>query len=79
MPKLAKPLTDTQARTAKPKEKAYTLADGGGMYLEVMPSGSKAWRMAYMPVVAFQEGRQGGTVAAIHRVGRGSIPCAARR
>lgn len=47
MPKLAKPLTDTQARTAKPKEKAYTLADGGGMYLEIMPSGSKVWRMAY--------------------------------
>lgn len=47
MLKLAKPLTDTQARTAKPKEKAYTLAHGGGMYLEVMPSGSKVWRMAY--------------------------------
>ncbi|WP_426174239.1 tyrosine-type recombinase/integrase [Massilia sp. TWR1-2-2] len=47
MPKLAKPLTDTQARSAKPKEKAYTLADGGGMYLEIMPSGSKVWRMAY--------------------------------
>lgn len=47
MPKLATPLTDLQVRTAKPKEKAYTLADGDGMYLEVSPAGSKIWRMAY--------------------------------
>jgi integrase len=47
MPKLAKPLTDTQIRAAKPTDKAYTLADGDGMYLEVMPTGSKKWRMAY--------------------------------
>jgi len=47
MPKLAKPLTDTQIKNAKPKTKAYTLADGGGMYLEVKPIGSKIWRMSY--------------------------------
>lgn len=47
MPKLAQPLTDTQVRTAKPGLKAYTLADGGGMYLEVSPSGSRIWRLAY--------------------------------
>lgn len=47
MPKLAVPLTDTKVKTAKPREKAYTLPDGGGMYLEVGPSGSKIWRMAY--------------------------------
>lgn len=47
MPKLAVPLTDTQVRNAKKKDKPYTLADGGGMYLEVSPSGSKIWRMAY--------------------------------
>ncbi len=47
MPKLAKPLTDTQVRNSKPKDKPYTLADGGGMYLEVMPIGSKIWRMSY--------------------------------
>lgn len=47
MPKLATPLTDIKARNAKPKDKAYTLADGGGMYLEVAPSGSKTWRMSY--------------------------------
>lgn len=47
MPKLATPLTDIQVKNAKPKDKPYTLADGGGMYLEVAPSGSKIWRMAY--------------------------------
>lgn len=47
MPKLAKPLTDTQVKNAKPQDKLYTLADGGGMYLEVAPTGSRIWRMAY--------------------------------
>lgn len=47
MPKLAKPLTDTQVKNAKPKDKTYTLADGGGMYLEIAPTGSRIWRMSY--------------------------------
>lgn len=40
-------LKDIQCRNAKPKEKAYKLADGGGMYLEVSPNGSKYWRLKY--------------------------------
>lgn len=40
-------LTDTAARKAKPAEKPYKLSDGGGMYLEVMPTGSKYWRLKY--------------------------------
>lgn len=47
MPKLVTPLTDVQVRNAKPKEKPYKLFDGGGLYLEVMPTGSKLWRMKY--------------------------------
>ncbi|MBC3870298.1 tyrosine-type recombinase/integrase [Undibacterium oligocarboniphilum] len=47
MPKIAAPLTDIQVKNAKPKEKAYKLADGGGMYLEVTPTGSKLWRMKF--------------------------------
>lgn len=47
MPKLATPLTDVQVKNAKPRAKTYTLADGDGMYLEVSPTGSKIWRMAY--------------------------------
>jgi len=47
MPKKAAPLTDIQVKNAKPKDKAYKLADGGGMYLEVTPAGSKLWRMKF--------------------------------
>lgn len=47
MPKLAAPLTDIQPRTAKPKDKPYKLADGGGLYLLVNTDGAKYWRMDY--------------------------------
>lgn len=47
MPKLATPLTDVQARHAKPKAKPYKLADGGGLYLLINPDGAKYWRMDY--------------------------------
>lgn len=40
-------LTDTQCRTAKPKEKPYKLPDGKGLYLEVKPNGVKAWRYRF--------------------------------
>jgi hypothetical protein len=38
------PLTDTAVRKAAPRAKPYKLADGGGMYLEVMPTGAKYWQ-----------------------------------
>ncbi len=41
------PLSDAQIRNAKPAEKPVRLFDGGGMYLEVSPSGGKLWRMKY--------------------------------
>lgn len=47
MPKRVVPLTDTQIKNAKPKDKPYKLTDGGGMYLEVKPTGAKLWRMKY--------------------------------
>lgn len=40
-------LKDIQCRNAKPKDKAYKLSDGGGMYLEIAPNGSKYWRLKY--------------------------------
>ncbi|TWC30228.1 integrase [Pseudomonas sp. SJZ079] len=40
-------LTDTQCRTAKPKEKPYKLTDGKGLYLEIKPNGVKAWRYRF--------------------------------
>jgi len=41
------PLTDTAIRNAKPSDKAKKLFDGGGLYLEVAPSGGKWWRLKY--------------------------------
>ena len=41
------PLTDATVRSAKPRERAYKLADSQGMYLEVMPTGAKYWRLKY--------------------------------
>ncbi|KHT23145.1 tyrosine-type recombinase/integrase [Pectobacterium brasiliense] len=40
-------LTDVVARTAKPREKAYKLADAHGLYLLVSPNGSKRWYLKY--------------------------------
>jgi integrase len=48
MATVRKPLTHTrQADTAKPEAKAYTLNAGSGLFLEVMPNGSKRWRFRY--------------------------------
>jgi len=40
-------LTHTACKNAKPSEKARKMSDGGGLYLEVMPNGSKYWRLKY--------------------------------
>ena len=41
------PLNDRVLRSLRPREKAYKLADGGGLYLEVSPAGGKWWRWKY--------------------------------
>ena len=41
------PLNDIACKQAKPREKAYKLADAKGLYLEVAPSGGKWWRLKY--------------------------------
>ncbi|SOE56334.1 Integrase [Burkholderia sp. OK233] len=41
------PLTDIAVRSAAPRERAHRLTDGGGMYLEIAPSGGKYWRLKY--------------------------------
>jgi integrase len=43
----SKALTAIGVRNAAPREKPYRLAAGGGMYLEVMPTGAKYWRWKY--------------------------------
>lgn len=64
-------LTDSQCKNTKPKEKPYRLSDTGGLYLQVMPNGSKYWRLKYRylkkekllalgtyPLVSLMEARQ---------------------
>ena len=40
-------LTDLKCRTAKTKNRPYRLADGGGLSLEIRPSGLKHWRYRF--------------------------------
>ena len=47
MPKQTAPLTELQVLKAKPADQPYRLADGKGLYLQVMPNGSRYWRMKY--------------------------------
>ena len=69
-------LTDVRIRQAKPTEKTYRLADGGGLFLEVRPNGNKFWRYAYRidkkqnlfavgtyPAVTLQQAREEPTKA----------------
>ena len=39
--------TNVALNALKPKEKPYKRADGRGLYIEVMPNGSKLWRFKY--------------------------------
>ncbi len=40
-------LTELAIKNLKPKAKLYRVADGGGLTLEISPSGSKLWRWRY--------------------------------
>ena len=40
-------ISELQVRNSKPKERAYKLADGAGLFLLVQPNGSKLWRLKY--------------------------------
>ncbi len=41
------PLTNIDAKNAKPKDKTYRLSDERGMYLEITKTGGKYWRLKY--------------------------------
>lgn len=47
MPKRILPLTDLKVQKAKPTDKKYKLADGGGLFLLITPSGGKLWNLKY--------------------------------
>ncbi|MDR5741578.1 tyrosine-type recombinase/integrase [Caballeronia sp. LZ029] len=76
MPKLANPLNDTRIKALKPKGNRYSVADGGGLVLEVMASGSKFWRYRYslhgkqQPVVTIGEYPATSLLAARERARR---------
>ncbi|MEZ6012670.1 MAG: Arm DNA-binding domain-containing protein, partial [Hyphomonas sp.] len=41
------PLTDLKIRSLKPEDKPRRYTDGGNLFVEVRPNGSKLWRYAY--------------------------------
>lgn len=47
MANTTRPLTDTEVKQARPREKEYNLGDGKGLFLRVKPSGSKLWIFNY--------------------------------
>ena len=84
-------LTDTAIKALKPSTAAYAKADGRGLVIEVLPTGSKVWRLRYRlsgrqekvtigayPEFTLAEARD---VAADMRrlVARGDSPAAAKR
>lgn len=48
MARTTTPLTEMEVRNAKAKQKTYRLFDGGGLYLEVAPTGSRIWRFKFV-------------------------------
>ncbi|MAM38623.1 MAG: hypothetical protein CL949_09000 [Erythrobacter sp.] len=40
-------ITDAQIRSFRPAERPFKRADAKGLYIEVMPNGSKLWRFKY--------------------------------
>ncbi|TDN68109.1 tyrosine-type recombinase/integrase [Paraburkholderia sp. BL10I2N1] len=47
MPRAAVPLTEPQIRALQPRRTRYSIADGNGLVLEIMPTGNKIWRFRY--------------------------------
>lgn len=47
MPRITKPLSDTEIKKAKPKEKTYKISDGGGLSLVVKNNGTKFFRFDF--------------------------------
>ena len=47
MARITNPLTNTEVKQAKPRDKEYNLVDGDGLMLRVKPNGSKLWLFNY--------------------------------
>lgn len=48
MPRTIPPLNNTKIDKAKPKSSQYSLSDGNGLFLRIMPSGNKIWLFNYV-------------------------------
>ena len=92
MARLVKPLTATQVANAKAKANMYKMFDGGGLFLQVNPSGGKHWKMKYRkndgkeglltfgsyPAVTLEQARKMRDEAKSQKA-VGVDPCVARR
>lgn len=47
MPRKVTPLSDTEIKNAKPRDKEYNLSDGDGLTLRIKTTGSKLWLFNY--------------------------------
>ncbi|WP_083300945.1 integrase arm-type DNA-binding domain-containing protein [Jeongeupia sp. USM3] len=47
MARTTKPLTDADCRNAKPRDKDFSLFDGGGLFLLMKANGTKSWRFKF--------------------------------
>ncbi|MDP5131151.1 MAG: tyrosine-type recombinase/integrase [Paraglaciecola sp.] len=66
MTKKTRPLSDTEIKNAKPKNKIYALYDNNGLQLRISPSGSKTWLFRYRrPVVLKTNNIKLGTYPAL--------------
>ncbi|QBY02942.1 DUF4102 domain-containing protein [Thalassotalea sp. HSM 43] len=59
MARIVTPLTNTQVKQAKPKDKLYKLADGGGLQLRVKPTGAKSWLFDYFKPITKKRSSMG--------------------
>ena len=64
----AEMLTERAIRALKPGPKPYKRFDGRGLYIEVVPAGSKLWRLQYRAVRA-KDGKRVQQVLALGRYG----------
>ena len=72
------PLSDTQIKNAKPKDKGYKLFDGDGLFLWISVKGAKLWRLKYSSPVSGKEktysiGKYPGVTLADARVERARL------
>nr|WP_170539178.1 DUF4102 domain-containing protein [Ruegeria arenilitoris] len=41
------PLTEAELAGIEPRTKRFRISDGGGLFIEISPTGSKTWKLAY--------------------------------